>query len=286
MVDVGLDEDVGKGSDGKLQGGGDADGAYLSQDAAAKLQSAQVNPVIRAAADQHGDDQQRRDTLGDHRGDGGPGNTHVEKLDEQNIQHRVGQGGEDEKIQGVGGVAHSPEDTGADVVQQQPGDAHKVDSEIFHRLHKHIVGGVHHFQHIGRQRHAQHRQRHAHDQRQRDGGLHGGVELFPVLGAVILRDHHAGAGGQAGKKPDKGVDDRPGTAHGGKGLLVHVVSHHDGVHSIVKLLKDIPDQQRERKMNQQPGDAALGHVGVAALENGSQILTLQMSVVCFKYILP
>ena len=101
------------------------------------------------------------------------------------------------------------------------------------------------------------------------------MEHIPVLRPVILGDHHACAAGKAHEYSDQSVNDRPCAAYGGKGLLAHIVAHNDGVYRIVKLLKDIPDQQRKRKIDQQPGDITLGHIRIPVPENGSQDKTLQ-----------
>ena len=275
MVDVRLDKDVGKGGDAHLYGRGYADGADFPEQAAFELRVPGVDPVIRVAADEHADHQYGGEPLGHDGGHSRPGNAHAEKLYEQNVQHRVGQGRENEKIKGVGGVAHSPEDAGADVIEQKPRNAHKIDPEILHRLGEHVVRRVHQAQHVRCKQHAQHRQHHAHDQRQRHGGLDRSVELFPVLCPVVLGDHHARAAGKTHEYSDQGVDDGPCTAHSGKGLFAHIVAHNDGVHRIVKLLKDVADQQRKREIDQQPGDIPLGHICIPVPENGSQDQTLQ-----------
>ena len=160
------------------------------------------------------------------------------------------------------GIAHGAQDARADVVQQHPGNAQKVDPQIGRGRADHVVGRGHQAQHERRHEDAQHGEHGAHAQSQRDRGLHRAVQLLVLLRAVILRDHDARAGGETGEDADEHIDDRPRAAHGGQRLTADVVAHDDGVDRVVELLKDVADHQRQGEADEEARNAALGHVRI------------------------
>ena len=88
------------------------------------------------------------------------------------------------------------------------------------------------------------------------------ADLLRLLGPVVLGDDHARPGGQAHEEADEHVDDGVHGAHGGEGLLPHVVPHHPGVHGVIELLEQVAEEQRHGKADQQAVYVAAGHVHV------------------------
>ena len=126
----------------------------------------------------------------------------------------------------------------------------------------HIRRGVHQPQHQRRGPDPHSGEHQAGGQSQHDGGMDSLAQLFPVFRPVILGDDHRSPGGQTAEKADQGVDDGAGAAHGGQGLLAHKVSHDERIHGVIQLLKQIAQHQRNGKGQQQPGNAAPGHVRI------------------------
>ena len=65
----------------------------------------------------------------------------------------------------------------------------------------------------------------------------------------MLGNYHAGTAGQTEEKADQHIDDGTDGADGGKRLVADVVPHNPGVHGVVKLLKNISDQERQREID-------------------------------------
>ena len=56
------------------------------------------------------------------------------------------------------------------------------------------------------------------------------------------------------------IDDAGGGADGGQGFAADKVANHKTVHRIVELLKQVAEEQRDRKHDQMPDDGAGRHV--------------------------
>ena len=161
--DVALHEDVGKGGDGHLERGREADEDDLFEHIRMDMQAAHLD-----AHDGIGGEQLIDDEGGGHRlcKDGGEGNAaHAEPKgeDEDEIQHHVDHGADHEVIEGAARVADGAQNARARVVDHQARDAQKVDDEIVLRIAVNIARRVakHHFEDRGGEEHADHGEEHA-----------------------------------------------------------------------------------------------------------------------------
>ena len=94
--------------------------------------------------------------------------------------------------------------------------------------------------------------------------MHRVVHGLVVPRAVGAGDDYRSAGGKAVEKAQQRVDQRAGGAHGGQRLRADIVAYHDGVHRVVHLLEDQPQQHGRGKGKQLLPDRALGHIGASA----------------------
>ena len=108
-------------------------------------------------------------------------------------------------------------------------------------------------------------QRESHDQTQRHqhGGMHGFFDPRCILCAEMLRNDDARAACKTGKKPDEDIDDRSDASDGGVCFVDACLPDDPGIHHIVKLLKQVADEQRQRKKQQIFGDRAFCHIKIA-----------------------
>ena len=83
-----------------------------------------------------------------------------------------------------------------------------------------------------------------------EAGMHCSLNAPFVLRAVILGNQNAGAGCDTHKQSDEHVYYYHTGAYRRQGVASHKVSHHDAVHRVVKLLKQVSDQKRRRKLEQ------------------------------------
>ena len=81
-------------------------------------------------------------------------------------------------------------------------------------------------------------------------GVHRLAHVFSVSRAEKLGDDDRGARGDAHKKAQQQVDQRAGGAHRRQGAGAHILPHHYGVHRVVQLLEEGPDQDGEKEDEQ------------------------------------
>ena len=264
IIDVGLDEDVGKGSDGHLHTGGDANPDDLPQEGQVERHGFGTELDDGTCPQELDHHQNSGDPLGKRRGKGNAGNSHFEHRHEDDVQHGVHAGTDHQVIEGTLRVTHSPEDARTHVVDQQTGNAPEIDAQIGGGLRQHIGRGVVPLEHQGRQSQTQRREDRAEDQRREGGGVDGFGDFFCVMGAEMLADDHACTGGKTGKQTDEDVDDDTNGANGGVCLIGGILAHHIGVHQIVHLLEQIAKYQRQCKHQDMAGDITLGHIHILA----------------------
>ena len=68
-----------------------------------------------------------------------------------------------------------------------------------------------------------------------------------ISGAEGLGGHHPQTNGKAGRKGKNQIAQAPAGANRRQSVGAHEVAHHQGIHQIIKLLKEIADQQRDCK---------------------------------------
>ena len=179
---------------------------------------------------------------------------------EYQVQHCIEDTGKAEEQQRPFRIAHGPEHGASHIIDQQAGDTGKIDPEIHRGRLQDIVRRGHEPEHEGGQENPQGRKQDAGQKGDHDGGLHGQMELFVVVGPVMAADDDAGADGRSIEEHDHGVDDAGGGAHGCQGFCAHKISDHQAVHRIVKLLEQVADEKRNGKGEQQLPGGAGGHV--------------------------
>ena len=104
---------------------------------------------------------------------------------------------------------------------------------------------------------------HGQAQRHQHGGMHGFFDPHRIFCAEMLRNDDTRTACKAGKKPDEDIDDRPDAPDGGICFVDTCLPDDPGVHHIVKLLKQVADEQRQRKEQQLFVDGAACHIKIA-----------------------
>ena len=85
------------------------------------------------------------------------------------------------------------------------------------------------------------------------------THLFLVPRTEIARSHHTGAHGNAAEKADEQEDKVACGADGGKRVIADKISHDQRVGGVVQLLKQIPDEHRDRVAQDPLVDGPLRH---------------------------
>lgn len=89
--------------------------------------------------------------------------------------------------------------------------------------------------------------------------MNGGMNFFIFACAVISSDNNSRAYKNAVNESDKKKNQTAGRADGRKCLLAQITADHEGIRNIVKLLKKLPDKNRQRKQTDFAVNLAFRH---------------------------
>ncbi len=168
----------------------------------------------------------------------------MEDNDQHQIQNHIQDRRKHQHDQRHFAVAHGAQKCGEQIVGHAGRNAHADHADIGIGVRKDFLRRVHQTQkgphHCKTSR--------CHDDNHRHGQNHavGNALLYSlrIPCAVALSRQHGKAAGKAGAKAQNQEHDGAGRADGGQRIRTHKASHNDGVAHVVKLLKHIPDEQR------------------------------------------
>ena len=184
----------------------------------------------------------------------------MEHQHKDQVQNDIQHAGQHQKIQRPCGISHGAQHGRSHIIDEQTGEARKIDVQVLRRLRKYVLRGGHQPEHGHNAHIADHGERHTHDKRCGNGGLHRLMELLHILGAKVDADDHAGAYGKAIEKEHQHIDNHGRRAHRRQGLGADKLSHNHGIHRIIKHLEHIAQHQRQGKQQYLLDDIALGHI--------------------------
>ena len=108
------------------------------------------------------------------------------------------------------------------------------------------------------------------------------LHTFIIPGAIVPRDDDPAAH----RDPVKESDDQKSQATPGtdrrKIVIVRKITHHPGIRHIVKLLQQLPEKKRYRKLNDLLYDSAFGQIDVLRM---ASLFVMYMKNVCFLLLL-
>ena len=235
----------------------------------------QAVDVLRA--EQEEQCEHRRDELRDDRREGHAEDAEVELEHEQEVEDNVYDGGQYQEVQWAARVTDRTQDTGADVVDEEAGDAREVGAEVDAGVRHDVVRGRHEVQHERYTEDADDGEEHAADEGGGHGGLDGIVEALHVFRTEIAPDDDTGTDGEAVEEEHGHVHDHRGRADRREGLGADVVADDDGVDGVVQHLEDVAEHQRQREEHDLLRDVPRRHVtgGGFLFDNGTFHIFLQ-----------
>ena len=198
--------------------------------------------------------------LGDGGGEGRRPHAPAKAAHEQQIEHHVRHGGDDEVDERALAVAQGVHDAGADVVEHHGERAQEVVAEVLDGLRQHLRVGVHPHEQRGRERHAQHGQNKAADEAHGEVRVYGAENALPVLRAEAVRDDDARAERRAVEEADEKEDERARGADCRQRIGAQELPHDDGVRRVVQLLEDLAEKYGHGELDDEQVGAALRHV--------------------------
>ena len=171
----------------------------------------------------------------------------METQHEEQVENDVHEAGEYQEHERQHGVSHRSQNSAAHVVDEEPGDAGEIDSQVKRRVVKNVLRRRHQMKHGLHIRHADDGVQHTEAEGQRHGGLDRRVKLIFLLRAEPLPDHNAGAYGETVEEKHQHIDDHGGGAYRRQCLRTDKIAHHNGVHRVVHHLEDVAEQEWKRK---------------------------------------
>ena len=236
-VDIGLDDDIGKGNDGILQSCGQAVGNDHFQVAAGKTDLPQGYAVILLGPHKSAQAQQGTDKLGNDGGQRRRAHAPVEDTHKQQVQHHIDDRGNDEVYERMTAITHGLQDAHKNVVHDKGQGPQKINSEIDDRIFEHIGRRAHPGQYFRSEDQSEYSQQQTRGQSKGNVGVDGLFEIFLIPGAKIPGDDHPGAHGYAVEKSHKEQDETARGADRGQCVAAEKISHNEGICRIVKLLE-------------------------------------------------
>ena len=259
-VDIGLHHHVGKADDGVLNTGGQAVAQDLPQQRAVDPQGGQLQLIDGALLGKVHDAQHGAECLGDDGGQRRRPHAPAQHRHEQQVQHHVGQGGDDQKVQRALAVAQRVHDACKGVVHHTRAHTGEVAPEVGDGVGQHLRVGVHPPQQGGGEQNADDGEDQAADQSQQHGGVDGAGHLIIIPCAEVAGDSHTHATGGAGEKADQQEDQRAGGTDGGQCVVSQKVADDQGVSGVVELLEQLAQENGDGESGDEPPGYAVGHV--------------------------
>ena len=147
-------------------------------------------------------------------------------------------------MQGSAAVAERAEHSRAEIVQHGRSDAHENEEDIAIRIVENFRRCVHHTKQVIRPEETNDLDDDGDPEPEPDQLCAAFLDDIRPSGPEALGDRNGKAGADTECKPDNQEIQSPGDADTGKGIQAQNTADKDAVGDTVKLLKQIPDQQR------------------------------------------
>ena len=228
--------------------------------------------------------------LGQHGRKGRASDPKVQDGDQEQIQKYVQYRRQDQEKQGRPAVPHRPEVGGKQVIEEGGGEPGEDDGDVGFGLRENIRRGPHQPQGPFRSKQAPRRQRRRQDQSQYHAAGHGGLQpVLPPRPEGLAGEDRKADGGAHGKTRHH-EHQVPGGAHRRQSGSPQELPYDHGIHHVIQLLKDVPDQDRDHESDHPGQDRPPGHIqlhGISSLKKNpaedsilSQIIVHQSTLAC------
>lgn len=201
-IDMGLDNDVGKGNDGILRAGRKSEPDDLPEDLPVKPDLPYAQAVALLRLPQQEKTQHGAGRLGDHRGDRRTAHAHVEDSDKQKIQHQIEERRKDQVVERVTAVPDRLQDPHKNIVHHQAKGSGKIDLQIGDCLLHHALRRIHPAQDLRGEQGPEQSHHQAERQAERHHRMDRPVQVSPVPRPEKGSCHHTGSGRNAVQKAD------------------------------------------------------------------------------------
>lgn len=259
-VHRGLEHDGADGSNRILQAHGNAHGAQ--HPAGVEVQSPLLLCHAQDGVFLHHIEQTRHAgyPLRSHRGDGRPGHSGLEAQNQGEVQQDVQYGGQGQEVDRRFAVPQGADHSGQQVIQEGGGDAHEDDENIGIGVVEDVRRGEHRRQDLPAQQAGGRGEHHRENHRQPGGVGHIAAHFRGLPRPHPLGHRDSEAVAHPHTEADHKEVDGAGGAHRRQGRGAQQLAHDHGVHHVVELLEQHPEQGGQGKADNQPHGAAGGQV--------------------------
>ena len=195
--------------------------------------------------------------------DGGPAgarHAHVEGQNKYKIQDDIDTAGRDQKVQRHFAVPQGPQYAGEKIKQHRGGNTDEDNPQIRFRVVQNFRRCLQHFQHWPGKNNGNHGQHQGDGEAQQNSGSKTFFDAFFIIGPETLGSYNGKAGGESGYKSQNQEVNASCPSHRCQCVDPDGAAHDQGVRHAVELLKNISDQQRECKNQNQFCRISGGHI--------------------------
>ena len=197
-----------------------------------------------------------RQPLGQHGSQGRAEHVHAEGQDEQHIQGDVDQGGDDQPDHRRAAVPQGAQGAGAEVVEEVGRQSGKNSADIGVGALEDVRRRVHGRENAGAQEHRPRGEDRADEGAQPHAVGDIPAQLVVVAGPELLGHRDGKAAAHTGAETHHQEVDGPGGSHRRQGRASQGLAHDGGVHHVVELLEQVPEENRDAEAENQPHRAA------------------------------
>ena len=165
------------------------------------------------------------------------------------VKNNVGNRTDNQDVERPPGVSDCPQDSGTHVVEHQTGNSGKINTQVLGRFREHIFRRIHEPQENRRQNQADDSKENSQHKGQGNSCMNCPVNCLVIAASEAVGNNNAGTSSKSGKKADNRIDNTVCRTNGCQRGFADIVSDNNTVYRIIKLLKQISDQKRERKQN-------------------------------------
>ena len=193
------------------------------------------------------------------------GHAHAQHRHKGNIQHNIGQAGDQQQQQGGPAVPQPAQNTGVHVIAKVAQGAQRRDPQVEHRIIKGICRDLHQPQQRRADKHCQYRDRDGAQIQKPYRRAHQHAQPIRIAAAHFLRNKDGRPVADAQKHAQQNFHWLCGGAHRRQRGGITEIAHHKGIHRAVKLLQDIAHTDRQGKQCRRFDDGAADHINFACM---------------------
>ena len=259
-----MDNNVREREHRSLESGGKPDFKYHQQLVFVDTQvfQPQLQTVLVLLAHEAANHQRRRNTLGNRGRKTYSSGAHIQRDDEQQVEHHVDYSAADEVYQRAAGVPGGAEERVSEIVDHHERHSAEVEPQIIRSHAENALRRGHQPEYLLREKQSSSHQQESADNAEQHCRVDCPVKLGVVFRAAVARRHDVRADGNTDKQVGHEVDERGVRTYRGKRVIACKPSHDDDIGRIEKQLEKPRKHYRKCKNYHLAQHGAAAHINV------------------------